>query len=185
MKIIKTALPGVIELALDVCTDKRGFFVETYQQQRFEDLGIHCRFVQDNLSHSYRGVLRGLHYQHPHPQAKLVQVLAGEIFDVVVDIRRGSASFGKWAGAVLSEENNHLLYVPEGFAHGFCCMSERALLQYKCSDFYSPAFEGGIFWADPDLSIDWPVKTPLVSEKDSRCRFLRDLPIERLPVYEG
>jgi len=185
MKIIKTALPGVIELALDVCTDKRGFFVETYQQQRFEDLGIHCRFVQDNLSHSYRGVLRGLHYQHPHPQAKLVQVLAGEIFDVVVDIRRGSASFGKWAGAILSEERSRLLYVPEGFAHGFCCMSERALVHYKCSDFYSPAFEIGIFWADPDLSIDWPVKTPLISEKDSRCRFLRDLPMERLPVYEG
>jgi len=185
MKIIKTALPGVIELALDVYTDKRGFFAETYQQQRFEDLGIHCRFVQDNLSHSYRGVLRGLHYQYPHPQAKLVQVLAGEIFDVVLDIRRGSASFGKWAGAILSEEKHRLLYVPEGFAHGFCCMSERALVQYKCSDFYAPGSEGGILWSDPYLSIDWPVKTPLVSEKDSRCRLLRDLPIERLPVYEG
>lgn len=185
MKIIKTRLPGVMELALDVYTDKRGFFTETYQQERFEDLGIHCRFVQDNLSQSYRGVLRGLHYQHPHPQAKLVQVLVGEIFDMVVDIRRGSASFGKWASAILSEENKHMLYVPKGFAHGFCCISERALVHYKCSDFYSPECEGGILWSDPDLNIDWPVKTPLISEKDSRYRLLRDVPIERLPVYDG
>ena len=185
MKIIRTPLPGVSELAVDVYADNRGFFMETYQQEKFKALGIHCRFVQDNLSHSHRGVLRGLHYQYPHPQAKLVQVLAGEIFDVVVDVRRGSGSFGKWAGAILSEEDNRLLYISEGFAHGFCCVSERALVHYKCGELYSPESEGGVLWSDPDLGIDWPLKTPILSEKDSRHPCLRDIPVERLPVFKG
>ncbi len=182
VNIVETSLPGVIEIAPDVYTDKRGFFTETYHQIRYKDHGIGCAFVQDNLSFSVRGTLRGLHFQYPHAQAKLVQVLAGEAFDVVVDIRRGSPHFGRWAGALLSERNKRQLYVPEGFAHGFCVLSDRALVHYKCSDFYAPECEGGILWSDPDLNIDWPLKTPVLSEKDSRYSLLRDLPVDRLPV---
>jgi dTDP-4-dehydrorhamnose 3,5-epimerase len=181
---IKTTIPGVIEIAPDVFGDKRGFFMETYQQRRYNDAGIHSTFVQDNLSFSFQGTLRGLHYQYPHPQAKLIQALEGEVFDVVADIRRGSPHFGRWAGAILSDKNKRQLYVPEGFAHGFCVLSERALVLYKCSEFYAPECEAGILWSDPDLNIDWPVKTPMLSEKDSRYSFLRDLPADRLPVYE-
>ena len=185
MKLLPTAIPEVIEIEPDIYLDGRGFFMETYQKKRYEDSGILTGFVQDNLSYSVQGTLRGLHYQHPHSQAKLVQVLKGEIFDAVVDIRQGSPSFGRWVGVQLSEKNKHQLFIPEGFAHGFCVLSETALVYYKCSDFYWPQGEGGILWSDPDLSIDWPVKTPILSEKDSRYRFLRDTPNERLPVYKG
>jgi len=184
MKIERTALPGVIEIVTDVFADKRGFLMETYQQKRYIDSGIRCTFVQDNLSLSARHTLRGLHFQHPHSQAKLVQALQGEIFDVVVDVRRGSPRFGRWLGTLLSEQNRHQLFVPEGFAHGFCVLSETALVHYKCSDLYAPECEGGILWSDPELNIDWPVKNPLVSEKDSRYPFLKALPVERLPGYE-
>jgi dTDP-4-dehydrorhamnose 3,5-epimerase len=184
VKIERTALPGVIEIAPDVFSDKRGFLTETYHQKRYIDSGIRYTFVQDNLSLSVRHTLRGLHYQHPHSQAKLVQALQGEIFDVVVDVRRGSPCFGRWLGTHLSEQKRHQLFVPEGFAHGFCVLSETALVYYKCSDFYSPESEKGILWSDPDLSIDWPVNMPVISEKDSRYPFLKDLPAERLPVYE-
>jgi len=185
VNIIETPLPGVVEIVPDVYTDKRGFFMETYQQLRYKDRGIGCTFVQDNLSFSVRGTLRGLHYQYPRSQAKLVQVLEGEAFDVVVDIRRGSPHFGQWAGALLSDQNRRQLYVPEGFAHGFCVLSDRALVHYKCSDFYAPECEGGILWSDPDLNIDWPLKTPVLSEKDSRYSLLRDLPVDRLPEYKA
>ncbi|MFH1293982.1 MAG: dTDP-4-dehydrorhamnose 3,5-epimerase [Pseudomonadota bacterium] len=183
MKVENTALPGVLKILLDVHGDKRGFLVETYQQKRYRESGIPCSFVQDNLSRSVRNTLRGLHYQHPHSQAKLVQVLEGEVFDVVVDIRRSSPSFGQWMSAILSGKNNHQLYVPEGFAHGFCVLSETALVHYRCSDFYSPENEGGILWSDPDLKIAWPVKTPVSSEKDSGYCCLKDVPLERLPAY--
>ena len=185
MKVRESDFREILFIEPDTFTDKRGYFMETYHQERYEQLGIRTRFVQDNLSYSVRGTLRGLHYQYPHGQAKLVQVICGEIFDVAVDIRRGSPSFGKWIGSALSEKNKRQLFIPEGFAHGFCCISDRALVHYKCSDFYAPDSEGGILWSDPDLSIDWPVKTPGLSERDSRFLFLRDLPVERLPVYEG
>jgi dTDP-4-dehydrorhamnose 3,5-epimerase len=185
MKARESELSGVLIIEPDTFVDKRGYFMETYHEEKYARLGIRTRFVQDNLSYSVLGTLRGLHYQYPHGQAKLLQVMSGEIFDVVVDIRRGSLSFGKWMRLVLSDENKRLLYIPEGFAHGFCCISDRALVHYKCSDIYAPDSEGGILWSDPDLGIDWPVKSSLLSEKDSRYLFLRDIPIERLPVYEG
>jgi dTDP-4-dehydrorhamnose 3,5-epimerase len=184
VNIITTILPGVIEIEPDVYADKRGFFMETYQHIRYKDCGIDRTFVQDNLSFSFQGTLRGIHFQYPRPQAKLIQALEGEVFDAVVDIRRGSPHFGRWASAILSDQNKHQLYVPEGFAHGFCVLSERALVHYKCSEFYAPDCEAGILWSDPELNINWPVKTPVISEKDSRYIFLRDLPVDRLPVYE-
>lgn len=163
--------------------DKRGFFMETYSRDRYEGYGIKTPFVQDNLSFSVQRTLRGLHYQLPHSQAKLVQVVKGEIFDVVLDIRRGSPTFGQWTATHLSEKNRLQLFVPEGFAHGFCVLSETALFVYKCSDFYSPADEKGILWCDSDLGIEWPVKAPILSEKDSRFPPLKDLPFEYLPLY--
>jgi dTDP-4-dehydrorhamnose 3,5-epimerase len=185
VNIIPTRLPGVIEIEPDVYTDNRGFFIETYHHIRYKDCGIDRTFVQDNLSFSFRGTLRGLHFQYPRPQAKLIQALEGEVFDVVVDIRRGSPHLGQWAGAILSDQNKHQLYVPEGFAHGFCVLSERALVHYKCSEFYAQECEGGILWSDPELNINWPVRAPVISEKDSQYGFLRDLSADRLPVYEG
>jgi len=185
MKLLPTAIPEVIEIEPDIYPDRRGFMMETYQKKRYENSGILTSFVQDNLSYSVQGTLRGLHYQHPHSQAKLVQVLKGEIFDAVVDIRRGSPSFGRWVGVQLSEKDKHQLFIPEGFAHSFCVLSETALVHYKCSDLYAPECEGGILWSDPALNIHWPLKNPVISEKDSRYGLLRDIPIERLPVYEG
>ena len=154
--------------------DARGYFVETYQLNKFEEAGLAERFVQDNLSRSQRGVLRGLHYQHPHAQGKLVMVMEGEIFDVVVDIRRGSSTFGKWVGVTLSEDNHQQLYVPPGFAHGFCVTGGSARVLYKCTDFYSPGNEHTIIWSDPQIGIVWPVTQPLVSDKDAQGVLLRD-----------
>ncbi len=142
--------------------------METYQQDRYRDIGINKNFVQDNLSFSVKGTLRGLHFQIKHPQAKLVQVISGEIFDVAVDIRPGSPTYGKWTGIYLSEQTLTQVFVPEGFAHGFCVLSETAHFLYKCSDFYAPDDEGGILWSDPDIAIDWPIKDPVVSDKDRR-----------------
>ena len=184
MKLLPTAIPEVIEIEPDIYLDRRGFLMETYQKQRYEDCGIVTGFVQDNLSYSVRGTLRGLHYQNPHCQAKLVQVLKGEIFDAVVDIRQGSPYFGRWVGVQLSEKDKHQLFIPEGFAHGFCALSKTALVHYKCSDIYAPECEGGILWSDPALNIRWPVKNPVISDKDSRYPLLRDIPIERLPAFE-
>ncbi len=183
MKVLKTSLPGVLIIEPHVFEDMRGFFMETYHQKRYSQTGLDCSFVQDNLSHSIRGILRGLHYQLKHPQAKLVQVIKGTIFDVSVDIRRGSPSFGQWTGAHLSDENRRQIFVPEGFAHGFCVLSETADVIYKCTDFYAPDDEGGILCSDPNIAIDWPMADPLLSDKDSQYPCLSDVPPEHLPVY--
>jgi dTDP-4-dehydrorhamnose 3,5-epimerase len=181
MKIIPTALPEVLIIEPKVFNDQRGSFMETYHQNRYLEFGISGNFVQDNLSHSVRNTLRGLHYQLPHAQAKLIQVIQGEIFDVALDIRRSSATFGKWTGAYLSDARPSQLFIPEGFAHGFCVMSETAKVMYKCTDLYAPDAERGILWSDPDLDINWPLETPLLSEKDSQYPCLRDVPSEHLP----
>lgn len=185
MKVISTELEGVLILEPVVFGDHRGFLLECYQRQRYADAGIDAIFVQDNISFSVRQTLRGLHYQYPHSQAKLVQALQGEIFDVVVDIRTGSPSFGKWAGVVLSAQNRRQLYVPTGFAHGFCVLSETALFMYKCSNYYSPRDEGGILWSDSDVGIEWPVKDPILSQRDAALVRLCDVDPERLPTYRG
>ena len=184
MKIIRTSLPGVYVIEPQVFHDERGFFMETYHQRKHIEAGIDQIFVQDNLSSSRRGTLRGLHYQLKHAQAKLVYVVKGTIFDVTVDIRRGSPNFRQWTGVHLSDENKHQLLVPAGFAHGFCVLSETAEVIYKCSDFYASDDEGGILWSDPDLAIDWPLSEPLLSAKDSQLPRLTDIPLERLPLYE-
>ncbi|MGH7964653.1 MAG: dTDP-4-dehydrorhamnose 3,5-epimerase [Candidatus Binatia bacterium] len=183
MKVVETRLPGVLIIEPRVFDDTRGFFLETWNQARYSALGFSAHFVQDNLSCSTHGTLRGLHFQHPHSQGKLVYVLQGEVFDVVVDIRVGSPTFGRWVSMVLSGENKRQLYIPEGFAHGFCVTSEQALLAYKCTALYSPQAEGGILWNDPDLGIDWPIGTPILSEKDRHYPCLREIPTGRLPHY--
>ncbi len=180
MKVIKTSVKGVLIIEPPVFKDRRGFFMETYRQNRYREYGTDRVFVQDNLSFSVQGTLRGLHFQVRHPQAKLVQVMTGEIFDVAVDIRPGSPTFGKWTGAYLNEENRRQLFVPEGFAHGFCVLSETALFSYKCSDYYAPDDDGGILWSDPDLGIDWPVKEVIVSDKDGKLPCLSELLPEQL-----
>ncbi len=185
MKILATSLEGVLIIVPRLFDDKRGFFMETFHQKKYAEAGIDRIFVQDNLSHSARGTLRGLHYQLHHPQAKLVQVIRGEIFDVIVDIRRGSPFFGQWASVPLSDRDGRQLFVPEGFAHGFCVLSEIADVIYKCTDFYAPEDEGGILWSDPGLNIPWPVADPLLSPKDSQYPCLRDVASDRLPVYKG
>ncbi|MEW6673155.1 MAG: dTDP-4-dehydrorhamnose 3,5-epimerase [Thermodesulfobacteriota bacterium] len=185
MKIIPTNLAGVLIVEPDAFVDPRGFFMETYQRRRYGQMGIGSQFVQDNLSFSVKGTLRGMHYQKTHPQAKLVQVITGEIFDVAVDIRPGSPDFGRWTGVVLSDKNRRQVLIPEGFAHGFCVCSETAHVWYKCSDYYRPDDEGGIHWSDPDIRIDWPVKEPVLSDKDRRFSFLRDLSPGQLPVTEA
>jgi len=184
VKILPTSLPEVFIIEPRVFEDSRGFFLETYHQRRYAEKGINCNFVQDNLSRSVRNTLRGLHYQIEYAQAKLIQVIKGVVFDVVVDIRQGSPKFGQWAGVNLSDGNRRQLFVPEGFAHGFCVLSEAADVVYKCSDFYAPEDEGGILWSDPDLAVHWPVEKPLLSDKDSRLPCLADVPPERLPLYK-
>ena len=161
--------------------DARGYFMESYNQRDFDAAGLTMRFVQDNQSSSTKGVLRGLHFQTKHPQGKLVRVLRGEVFDVAVDIRAGSATFGKWYGLVLSEDNKKQFYVPEGFAHGFLVLSDAAEFAYKCTDFYYPEYESGIIWNDPDVGIEWPLDAVggaagvRLSEKDGRLGGLKGL----------
>ena len=181
--ISKTALPGVLLIEPHVFEDNRGFFMETFHQSKYETAGIEAVFVQDNYSHSKRAILRGLHYQLKNRQAKLVYVIRGEIFDVVVDIRQGSPFFGQWVGTVLSSENRQQIFVPEGFAHGFCVLSETADVMYKCTDFYAPGDEYGVHWADPAIKIDWPITDPILSEKDSENPNLKDIPQDHLPPY--
>jgi dTDP-4-dehydrorhamnose 3,5-epimerase len=168
MKINTTPIDGLLVLEPEVFRDERGFFLETFHEQKYESFGIESKFVQDNLSFSSKGILRGLHFQYRHPQAKLVQVFSGEVFDVAVDIRRGSPTFGKWFGIMLSQDNLYQMFIPECFAHGYCVVSETALFAYKCTDFYSPSDEGGLLWSDPDIGIEWPVSDPVLSQKDSR-----------------
>jgi len=176
MKINTTSIEGLLILEPDVFRDERGFFLETFHEQKYEELGIESNFVQDNLSLSSKGILRGLHFQYRKPQAKLVQVLLGEVYDVAVDIRRGSPTFGKYFGIMLSQDNLYQMFIPEGFAHGYCVVSETALFAYKCSEFYSPAYEGGLLWSDPDIGIEWPISDPLLSQKDSRLPCLSAFP---------
>lgn len=169
------AIPEVILVEPQRFGDQRGFFMETYQYDTFAANGITPRFVQDNYSRSARGVLRGLHYQlDPFAQGKLLLVVAGEIFDVAVDIRRGSPTFGQWVGEILSAENGRMLYVPPGFAHGFCVLSETADLTYKATDIYQPESEGGIIWNDPHIGIEWPITNPTLSGKDLKLPALAD-----------
>lgn len=180
MNVIPTAIEDVLLIEPKVFSDTRGYFMETYHRQRYRESGIPSEFVQDNLSFSVKGTLRGLHYQIRHPQAKLVQVISGEVFDVAVDLRIGSPSFGKWIGERLSSENKRQLFIPEGFAHGFCVLSETAIFLYKCSDVYDPQGEGGLLWSDPNVGIVWPVDVPLLSPKDSRFPLLKDIPEQML-----
>ena len=175
----RTKIPEVVLIKPQVFNDDRGFFMETYKMPDFIDAGITNSFVQDNHSRSVKGVLRGLHYQNPpFAQGKLVRVVRGQIFDVAVDIRKGSLTYGGWVGEVLSEENRSMLYIPEGFAHGFCILSQTAEVVYKASGVYSPQAEAGIIWNDEDLKIEWPVKKPLVSERDKSWPSLRDAVIK-------
>ncbi len=183
MRLIDTELEGVVILEPDVFGDHRGYFMEAYNRKRYETVGIMNEFVQDNISFSNRGTLRGLHYQLNRPQAKLVQVLKGEVYDVAVDVRAGSPSFGRWVGVTLSETNKRQLFIPEGFAHGFCVLSDSAMFFYKCSDFYSPDDEQGILWSDSDLGIPWPVETPKLSDKDKAYVTLRQMEIKNFPAY--
>ena len=177
-------LPEIVIIEPDVFGDGRGYFLESYQEKRYREYGISVKFVQDNLSFSKKGVLRGLHYQLPKEQAKLVQVVKGEIFDVMVDIRKGSPTFGQWTSVVLSDENKRQVFVPTGFAHGFCVLSDTAYVMYKCSDYYTPQSEGGVLWSDPDIGIEWPVRDPILSEKDAAYPVLGEIAEERLPRYE-
>jgi dTDP-4-dehydrorhamnose 3,5-epimerase len=183
MKVETTPLSGVLLIEPEVFGDARGFFKETWNHRRYAEAGLSREFVQDNLSFSRRGILRGLHFQNPGPQGKLVQVLQGEVFDVAVDIRVGSPTFGRWFGALLSADNHLQLFVPEGFAHGFCVTSETALFSYKCTDFYSPSTEHSLLWDDPDIGIDWPLRDPSLSGKDRAGRRLKDFSPEILPVW--
>jgi dTDP-4-dehydrorhamnose 3,5-epimerase len=176
MQVQTTDLPGVCVIEPNVFEDGRGFFKETYQKFRYAEAGFAGEFVQDNLSRSSRGTLRGLHFQIKHAQAKLVQAFRGEIFDVAVDLRHDSPTFGKWFGIVLSENNHRQLFIPPGFAHGFCVLSDTAELFYKCTDFYHPEHERTLLWNDMDVSIDWPLETePLLSDKDRQGTPLADL----------
>jgi len=184
LEATQTKIPDVLIIEPDVYKDQRGFFMETYNEKRYHELGIDVRFVQDNLSFSIQNTLRGLHYQYPNAQAKLVSVIHGEVFDVVVDIRQGSPTFGKWTGARLSGDNKRQLFAPVGFAHGYCVLSETAIFQYKCSNFYSPKDEKGILWNDPDLNITWLVTSPLLSDKDKENPSLSNVTQESLPAYE-
>jgi dTDP-4-dehydrorhamnose 3,5-epimerase len=180
MKVVSCDLAGLLLIEPKVFGDARGFFLETWNRCRYGECGIDTDFVQDNLSFSRRGTLRGLHFQNPMPQGKLVSVLQGEVFDVAVDIRRSSPTLGRWQGVTLSGENKRQFYVPPGFAHGFLVLSETAMFQYKCTERYSPEDEQAIRWNDPDLAIKWPVKDPILSERDTKAPLLRDLPRERL-----
>jgi dTDP-4-dehydrorhamnose 3,5-epimerase len=182
LRFVATPIPGVILVEPDVHRDARGFFLETYQAARYRDGGIHELFVQDNHSRSARGTLRGLHVQSPRPQGKLLRVIEGEIWDVAVDVRRGSPTYGKHFGARLTAEGFEQLYVPPGLAHGFVVTSEVAQVEYKCTQFYDPKAEFSIAWDDPDLAIPWPVASPLLSEKDRRAPRLRDVQ-DRLVDY--
>ena len=183
MKVIETKLSEVLVIEPDVYGDERGWFKESFQKERYAKIGIDLPFVQDNVSFSQYGVLRGLHFQHPNSQGKLVQVLMGEVFDVAVDIRVGSPTFGKWEGVSLSAENHRQFWVPPDFAHGFQVVSETALFAYKCTAFYDPNSEHTIAWDDADLSIDWPISKPQLSEKDLGRRGLYHLAEGILPVF--
>lgn len=181
MKTQQTALPGALILEPKVFGDARGFFMETWNRRRYVEAGLPGEFVQDNVSFSQHGVLRGLHYQHPNAQGKLVYVLQGEVFDVAVDVRVGSPTFGRWAGVTLSAENRRQFWVPPGFAHGFCVTGETALFCYKCTELYAPEHEGSILLNDPAIGIAWPLGHPTLSAKDAAAPPLAEINRARLP----
>ena len=178
MNIVKTSLPGCIIIEPKVFGDDRGFFLETFQSNRYADLAdISLPFVQDNHSRSSKDVLRGLHFQKTKPQGKLVRVVRGEVYDVAVDLRKSSNTFGKWEAVILTENNKKQFWVPPGFAHGFLVLSEFADFEYKCTDYYDSSDEGSILWDDPNLNISWPTKNPILSSKDSNAPLMNDLDI--------
>jgi len=184
LKVTPTALPGVLVIGPPVYTDQRGYFLETFNFPRYRDIGLDLPFVQDNRSHSSRNVVRGLHYQLNRPQGKLVFAVTGEIFDVAVDIRRGSPTFGRWVGVRLSDQNHKQIYVPPGFAHGFCVLSETADVIYKCTDLYTAGDDYGILWSDETIGIDWPIQDAVLSDKDRQNPPLAQAPPEQLPLYQ-
>ena len=175
MEVHDTHLKGVRLIVPRVFEDERGFFLENFNAREYELNGLPTQFVQDNHSRSGKGVLRGLHYQYPTWQGKLVRCMRGEIYDVAVDIRPESATFRQWYGVILSEENKQQLYIPPGYAHGFCVLSDDAEVTYKCTSLYVPSEDAGIRWDDPDIGVDWPIENPVVSEKDRNAPFLKDL----------
>lgn len=183
MKVVETGLPGCVVIEPAVFGDERGFFFETWNAERFGERGLPTTFVQSNVSSSSRGVLRGLHYQWPNPQGKLVSVLEGEVYDVAVDIRRGSPTFGQWEAVMLSAENKRQFWIPEGFAHGFAVVSERAVFSYLCTAVYDRVADAGVRWDDPGIGIDWPISHPQLSAKDEAAPLLADVAPERLPIF--
>lgn len=174
MQVTKTKIPDVLLITPKVFGDKRGFFLESFHVNRYSEVGIVGPFVQDNHSRSAQGVLRGLHFQKQYPQGKLVYVTQGSVFDVAVDIRRDSPTFGQWVGVTLSAEHHQQLYVPPGFAHGFCVLSDSADFHYKCTDYYHPEDEGSLRWDDPDIGIAWPIQQPQLSAKDAKALYLKE-----------
>jgi len=185
VKVSPTTLPEVLLVEPKRFGDARGYFLETFHQARYAEAGIKLGFVQDNLSRSAQGILRGLHLQHPNAQGKLVYVLEGEVFDVAVDVRVGSPNFGKWTGATLSADDHRQLWIPPGFAHGFCVTSPSAIFAYKCTELYSVTDEIGVVWNDPAIAIPWPVAEPQLSAKDKALPRLADIDPARLPRYQG
>jgi dTDP-4-dehydrorhamnose 3,5-epimerase len=184
MKVIETALPGALILEPKVFGDSRGFFYESYNKASYREAGITADFIQSNVSRSAKGVLRGLHYQWPNPQGKLVSVLEGEVYDVAVDVLRDSPNFGQWVGVMLTADNHRHFWIPEGFAHGFCVLSEFATFTYQCTALYDAAADAGIRWNDAAIGIDWPLSDPLLSDKDARAPLLADVARDRLPVLK-
>ncbi|WP_414495669.1 dTDP-4-dehydrorhamnose 3,5-epimerase [Stenotrophomonas maltophilia] len=183
MKVVETRLQGCKIIEPAVFGDARGYFFESWNAGRFAEHGLPAAFVQSNISSSSKGVLRGLHYQWPRSQGKLVTVLEGEVYDVAVDIRRGSPTFGQWEALVLSAENRRQFWIPEGFAHGFAVLSETALFHYLCTDVYVKEADAAVRWNDADIAVDWPVSAPTLSAKDENAPFLKDIGEDRLPVY--
>jgi len=183
MKFLQTSLPGVLIIEPDVFRDERGWFLESYHAQKYQDGGIPLAFVQDNYSSSVRGTLRGLHAQISRPQGKLVRVVKGEIFDVAVDIRRGSPTFASWESVLLTAENFKQIYIPPGFAHGFCVLSDGADVEYKCTDVYTPGDEIALIWNDQQVAIQWPLESPILSPKDATGQSLEALH-DKLPTYQ-
>ncbi len=181
MKTIKTKLDGALVFEPKTFADDRGFFMETWNYQRYKEAGLDVKFIQSNLSKSAQGVLRGLHFQNPNPQGKLVQILTGEVFDVAVDIRAGSKTFGQWHAEILTGDNHKQFYIPEGFAHGFCVLSETAIFSYMCTNLYDAEADTSIAWNDPKIDIDWPIKNPVLSDKDNNALTLDTINHNRLP----
>jgi dTDP-4-dehydrorhamnose 3,5-epimerase len=185
MKVIETSLPGVLVIEPQVFKDARGHFYESHHAGKYAKLGIHAKFVQTNVSRSARGVLRGLHYQWPNPQGKLVSVLDGEVYDVAVDIRHASPTFGQWTSVMLTADNHRHMWIPEGFAHGFCVLSEHATFTYQCTALYDPVADASVAWNDAAIGVDWPISQPLISDKDAKAPLLSNVPSDRLPSFNA